>query len=133
MNTEANGDPEIADALARAQAALERVADEDDELLDEVPQRGEIVESIYRSSKREQLRVVLDDWNGCQFATLRIWFRDSEDPRRSSRARYLPTCRGVTIRPREFPQVLAALHGIARRLGVEPVNGNAEGSGSVPP
>jgi hypothetical protein len=77
-------------------------------------QRGEVVACIPRSAKREQLRVIHDSWSGHQFANLRIWFRDPED-----RTEYLPTCRGVTIRRNELPQVLAALHEIARRLGVE--------------
>jgi hypothetical protein len=81
---------------------------------DPVVERGETVLAIFRHGKREQLRVVLDEFCGKRFATVRVWFRDPED-----REVYLPTGRGVTVRRRELPAVLAALREIASRLGVD--------------
>ncbi len=81
---------------------------------EQVQECGETILRVRRHGKREELRVVSDEFCGKRFATVRVWFRDPED-----RDAYLPTGRGVTVRRRELPAVPAALHEIASRLGVD--------------
>jgi hypothetical protein len=86
----------------------------EDAEVEEVSQRGEVVALLWRSGKREQLRVVHDCWNDHEFATLRVWYRDPEE-----RRAYLPTRRGLSIRRRELARVIAARVEVARRIGVD--------------
>src|SRR5262245_3833435 len=70
--------------------------DESDDEVEVVEQRGQTILRLFRHGRREEVRVVADEFCGQRFGTIRVWFRDEDGV-------YRPTRRGVTIRRREFP------------------------------
>lgn len=59
-----------------------------------------------------ELRVVLDTFEGKRFVSLRLWERGAD-------TQFYPTPKGITIRVGELYEVIRALCGAARELGVE--------------
>ena len=68
----------------------------------------------FQKSKIELLRVGLNEFNGHQLATIRVWTtRPDGDP--------LPTKKGVTIKVGMLPEIIAALQeteAAARKAGL---------------
>jgi hypothetical protein len=59
----------------------------------------------------EQLRISLDEYEGKRYVSARIWYRDA------AAGEYRPTKKGITIRARELPDVIAWLMDAERAMG----------------
>ena len=64
---------------------------------------GELLDALPRSDGFEALRVSIKEYEGRPYVSLRVWVRD-----KNSGAMW-PTRRGVSVRVRELPRVIAAL------------------------
>lgn len=62
-----------------------------------------------QKNRREELRFTLDEFKGHRFVTMRIYA-----PTRDGAM--VPTKSGVTFKPMLLPDILAALHEVARRI-----------------
>lgn len=65
--------------------------------------------AVVQKNRREQLRFTLDEYKGHRFVTMRIYAPNRDGA-------MLPTKSGVTFKPALLPDVLAALHEVARRI-----------------
>ena len=63
--------------------------------------RGQLIAAIARGDATE-LRITSDEYKGFEFVTIRVWNEHNG-------AWFPDTKRGVTVRPRELPHVIAAL------------------------
>jgi len=77
-----------------------------------------VFESLDRSykDKKEELRVALGEFNGKQFASLRLWWKGQDGEFRPDKTK------GITVRPKELRKVIEALERLEREL-----------TGEVPP
>lgn len=65
-----------------------------------------------RGKPATELRIVLDDYEGHKFLSLRVWEQGAD-------RNFYPTPKGVTVRSRELYEVIRALCGAARTLGID--------------
>lgn len=62
--------------------------------------------------KAQVLRLAIDEYNGHDFVSIRIWFRDSS-------GEYRPTKQGVSVRARELEAVARWFADAEREIGID--------------